>query len=139
MRSLLFGGVKGSSRMFDFGLLPLRVCAGLALALAHGLQKVPPTPQFVEHVAGFGFPVPGLFAWAAAFAEVGGGILLALGLLTRPAAFLILCNMVVAFVFAHAQDPFPLKEKALLFGNIAFLFLCLGAGRFSLDARFVKR
>ncbi len=139
MRSLLFGGVRSGSRLFDLGVLPVRVCAGLALVLAHGLAKVPPSTQFVEHVAGFGFPVPGLFAWAAAFAEVGGGLLLALGLLTRPAALLILCNMVVAFVFAHAQDPFAAKEKAFLFGNIAFLFLCVGAGRFSVDARVVKR
>ena len=139
MRSLLFGGVKSGSRLFDIGVLPVRVSAGVALALAHGLVKLPPPPQFVEHVASFGFPAPGLFAWASAFAEVGGGLLLALGLLTRPAAFLILCNMTVAFFFAHAQDPFAAKEKALLFGNIAFLFLCVGAGRFSLDARFGKR
>jgi putative oxidoreductase len=139
MRSLLFGGVKGNSRAFDLGLLPLRVCAGLALALTHGLEKVPPTPQFVAHVGELGFPVPIVFALAAAVAEVGGGLLLALGLLTRPSAFLILCTMLVAFFLEHARDPFAAKEKAFLFGNIAFLFLCLGAGRYSLDARFVKR
>ena len=139
VQALLFGGIRSGSRLFDVGVLPVRVCAGVALALAHGLVKVPPSPQFVEHVAGFGFPAAGVFAWAAAFAEVGGGLLLALGLLTRPAAFLILCNMTVAFFFAHAQDPFAAKEKAMLFGIIAFLFLCVGAGRYSLDARFVRR
>ncbi len=139
MRSILFGGIKSSSRLFDIGVLPVRVASGIALALAHGLQKLPPSPQFVEHVAGFGFPMAGVFAWASAFAEVGGGLLLALGLLTRPAAFVIVCNMAVAFFFAHAQDPFAAKEKAMLFGTIAFLFLCIGAGRYALDARFVKR
>lgn len=139
MRALLFGGVKGSSRLFDLGVLPLRVFAGVALAIAHGLGKVPPSPQFVDNVGGFGFPVPTVFAWAATAAEVGGGLLLAVGLLTRPSAFLILCTMAVAAFLEHARDPFAAKEKAFLFGHIAFLFLCVGAGRYSLDARFVKR
>ena len=45
----------------------------------------------------------------------------------------------VEAVLQHAGEPFTNKERAFLFGGIAFLFLCLGAGRFSADARIVKR
>jgi putative oxidoreductase len=136
---VLFGGARGNSSAFDLGLLPLRVYAGLALALAHGLGKLPPSPRFVDTVAGFGLPYPGVFAWAAGASEFLGGLLLAAGLLTRPSAFFILCTMLVAGVLQHANDPFSQKEKAFLFAGTAFLFLCVGAGRYSLDARMVKR
>ena len=47
--------------------------------------------------------------------------------------------MTTAVVFQHANDPFAGKEKALLFGFTALAFLCVGAGRWSLDARMSKR
>jgi putative oxidoreductase len=80
-----------------------------------------------------------LFAWSAAAAETVGGLLLAIGLLTRPSAFFIICTMTVAVVFQHANDPFTGKERALLFGAIALCFLFTGAGRWSIDAAIVKR
>src|SRR5690606_20450805 len=136
---MLFGGVRSSSVLFEIGLTPLRVFAGLALCLAHGLEKFPPSPAFVARVEGFGFPHPAVFAGAAAGAEIIGGVLLAVGLLTRPAAFFILCTMATAAIFEHATDPFALKERAFLYGATAFAFLCLGGGRWSVDARFSRR
>lgn len=139
MRSLLFGGVRSSSVLFELGITPLRVFTGLALCLGHGLGKFPVTAAFVTRVEGFGFPMPIRFAWAATATEIVGGLLLAIGLLTRPSAFLVLCTMTTAVVFQHANDPFSGKEKALLFGVIALAFLCLGGGRWSVDARLSKR
>jgi putative oxidoreductase len=139
VRSLLFGGVRSSSVLQEIGLTPLRLFAGLALCLGHGLGKFPPSPGLVSRVEAFGFPMPALFAWAATGAEIVGGILLAIGLLTRPAAFFVVCTMATAVVFQHANDPFSGKEKALLFGFVAFAFLCIGGGRWSLDAKFVRR
>lgn len=133
-RSLLFGGDGGATRRADLGLLALRVVAGLALALAHGLGKAPPSARFVSRVAEMGFPAPEVFAWMAASAELGGGLLLALGLLTRPAALLVFGNMVVVVAMAHAGDPFGDREKGLLFAAAALCLLLTGAGRFSLDA-----
>jgi putative oxidoreductase len=139
VRGVLCGGVRGSSALFELGLTPLRVFAGLALALGHGLGKLPPSAGFIERVGGFGFPVPVLFAWGATASELVGGMLLAIGLLTRPSAFFILCTMTVAVVFQHANDPFSGKEKAMLFGFIAIGFLFVGAGRWSVDALLQKR
>ena len=53
----------------DAGLLILRVFAGLSLALAHGLGKLPPSDRFIAGAAEMGFPLPALFAWAAALPE----------------------------------------------------------------------
>ncbi len=118
----------------DLGLLILRVFAGLALSLAHGIGKVPPSDRFIDRVAGMGLPAPELFAWLAGAAEFGAGLLLALGLLTRPAAFLIVGNFVVVAGLAHAGDAFGDREKPLLFLTIALLYLFAGPGRYSLDA-----
>ncbi|CAN5781896.1 hypothetical protein BH23GEM5_BH23GEM5_03830 [soil metagenome] len=65
LREVLFGGSGGTSPQADVGLMLLRGFTGLALALAHGLGKLPPNPRFVERVGGFGFPAPELFAWAS--------------------------------------------------------------------------
>jgi putative oxidoreductase len=118
----------------DLGLLLLRLLAGPALAFAHGVNKLPPSDRFVAGVVEMGFPAPAFFAWAAGFAEFGGGLLLALGLLTRPAAFLILFTMCVAWFVRQAGDPFTEREAAMLYGGVALLYLVAGAGRFSLDA-----
>lgn len=127
------GGSGGASALADAGLLILRLLAGFALAYYHGLGKLPPSPGFIEGVAAMGFPAPTFFAWAAGLAETVGGAFLALGLLTRPASFFILCTMASAFFLRHAEDTFPQAEKAYLFGSIALCFLLIGAGRFSLD------
>lgn len=134
LKTLLFGTATTDSPAADLGLLCLRVIAGLSLALAHGLGKVPPSPGFVSMVGGMGMPAPEIVAWASAAAEFGGAILLTLGLLTRPAALLILGNMTVVVLLGHAGDPFGHREKGVLFGAIAILYLLAGAGRYSLDA-----
>jgi putative oxidoreductase len=130
------GGVGGASAVADAGLLVLRLMAGLALAFAHGINKIPPTEGFIGGVEALGFPLPVFFAWSAGIAEFLGGLCLAIGLLTRPASLLIAFTMAVAFFLRHADDPFGSKEKAFLFGGIALLYLFTGAGRFSTDAFF---
>jgi putative oxidoreductase len=118
----------------EVGRLVLRLFAGLALAFGHGLGKLPPSARFVQGVEKMGLPQPEAFAWAAGLSEFAGGLLLAVGLLARPASFFILVTMLVAGVLRHAADPFPVKEKAFLFAAVALFFLLAGAGRFSLDA-----
>ena len=104
------------------------------MALGHGLGKIPPSERFVNGTAEMGFPLPEFFAWSAGGAEFGGGLLLALGLLTRPASFFIGCTMLVAGFIRHAADPFGGKEKALLYLAISIAFALVGAGKYSIDA-----
>jgi putative oxidoreductase len=131
---LPFSGAATGSRATDAGLLLLRVIGGAALAFGHGMGKVPPSDGFIGRVGQMGLPAPELFAWLAMTAEFGGAILLIVGLLTRPAALLVCGNMLIVALLGHAGDPFGDREKAVLFGAIALLFLLAGAGRYSLDA-----
>jgi putative oxidoreductase len=135
----LIGGDGGASAIADAGLLVLRLMAGLALAFAHGVNKIPPSEGFIGGVEALGFPFPVFFAWSAGVAEFVGGLCLAVGLLTRPASVLIAFTMAVAFFLRHATDDFATKEKAFLYGGIALLYLLTGGGRFSVDAFFRNR
>lgn len=131
MKDLFFGGAKFNSIVGDFGLLVLRAFAGLSLAVAHGMAKLPPPAQFVAGVEALG--LPGTMAWLSAFAEAGCGIALAAGFATRAAALVIAINMSVAGFMQHARDPYQVKELALLFLATAVMFVFTGGGRFAVD------
>lgn len=133
-----FIGAAPRSILMDVALLPLRAFAGIALAVGHGINKLPPSDGFVEGVATMGFPLPGFFAWACALTETVGAGLLVIGLLTRPAAFFVAINMFVVTFIRHWDDPFRQKELPAMFFLTAILFLIVGAGRFSAD-HFLRR
>jgi putative oxidoreductase len=139
MKRLLMSGTRIQSGVADFGLTLLRVAAGAGLALGHGIHKMPVKAEFIAGVESLGFPAPVVFAWAAALAELAGGSLLALGLFTRPAALFVAFTMGVAFFLQHADDPFQVKELAMLYGMAAVAFLFMGSGRFALDRIFHRR
>ena len=133
------GRERGGDRDRDVGALILRVFAGLALALAHGIGKIPPSEQFVSVVARMSFPAPEAFAWAAGLVELAGGLLLAIGLMTRPAAVLITITMLVAAFLGEAGNPFSDREAPLLFAAIAIYFVLAGPGRYSVDGWLLAR
>ncbi len=122
-------------KSLSIGLIWLRVLMGLGISMFHGYGKVFGgwMEQFADGVAKMGFPAPDLFAWGAALSEFLGGILIALGIGTRIAAFFVFCTMTVAAFVRHADDPVDVKELALIYGVIAMAILLLGPGRFSLD------
>ena len=144
LRNFFIGGPGGASLLADFGLLVLRL-TGLILAFGHGLSKIKSPGSMAPHLQQMGFPAPTASAWLAAIAEFGGGIAIALGLFTRPAAAMIAVTMAIAAFVAHANDPWfmtgqgPAKEPALLFLLPALALLFTGSGRFGLDALFRRR
>lgn len=135
----LFSAAKRQSLTTEIAFTTLRVFTGLALALAHGIGKLPPSPGFIEGVSKMGFPAPEVFAWLAGCSEFGGGLLLAMGLMTRPAALFILPTMFTAAFIRNAGESFGHKEKAILFGVVVLTYLIIGAGRFSVDALLRRR
>jgi putative oxidoreductase len=138
LKQILFGGESGLSFIGNAGIALLRIFAGVALMLGHGIGKLPPSDQFIERTGALGFPVPVVFAWAAAFSEFLGGAFLALGFLTRVSSFFIICVMLTALIGVHWNDPFDRQEKAFLFLFIALAFLLKGASDWSIDA-FLRR
>lgn len=139
VKKYLFSITPEKSIPAELAVTALRVFTGLSLAMAHGVGKIPPSEQFVAGVATLGFPAAVFFAWAAGLAEFFGGLLLAAGFFTRPAAFFIACTMIVAAFLQHAPDPFTVKERALLFLAIAIVFLVRGAGRWAVDRFFAPK
>ncbi len=135
----LFGTADLNSPLANFGWLILRLFSGLAMSLAHGFGKFPPPERFIGVVENLGFPAPALFAWLAGFSEAIGGLLIALGLFTRPMALLLAITMAVAGFMQHAGDPFRDKEMALLYMAIFVAQLLVGGGRWSLDALISRR
>ncbi len=134
LKKILFGGESGLSPLANVGLTLLRIFAGAALALSHGIGKMPPSDGFVEATAKLGFPLPGVFAWAAALSEFLGGAFLALGLFTRVSSFFIAFTMLVALLGVHRADPFQKQELAFLYFFIALAFMLKGSGDWSVDS-----
>ncbi|MBX2942468.1 MAG: DoxX family protein [Cyclobacteriaceae bacterium] len=117
----------------DLGLLILRIGTGLFIAFGHGLGKMPPSEGFISGVEKLGFPMPSFFGWMAGLSEFLGGLLIALGLFTRPAAFFIVCTMATAAFIRHAEDPFGTKEKALLYLTVGLCLMLTGGGKYSVS------
>jgi len=107
---------KHQDKFNSLGVLILRLLMGSGIAY-HGYGKVfgGHMAMMVPGVEKMGFPMPEVFAWAAALAEFAGGILIVLGLCTRVAAFFVFCTMSVAWMIAHGADPFQAKELALAY------------------------
>ena len=102
------------------------------LFIAHGAQKLfnyPPSASGAVAVAS----LMGL----AGILEFAGGLLLLVGLFTRPAAFILSGQMAVAYFMAHAPGGFlPLVNKGETAVLYCFIFLYLavaGGGEWSLD------
>lgn len=125
-------GIKDTLQ--SFGILWLRVLTGLGMAY-HGYGKVfsGSIEGFAKAVASMGFPMPEVFAWAAALSELVGGLFLVLGLFTRPAALFIFGTMFVAAFIAHGSDPFSKKELALAYLTASGALFMLGSGALSMD------
>lgn len=134
LKNILFGGESGLSYAANAGLALLRIFAGISLAFAHGISKVPPGDGLVTGTANLGFPAPTFFAWAAGLSESMGGIFLALGFLTRISAFFIAITMLVAIVGVHGADPYQKKELAFMYFFVATAFLLKGSGDWSVDS-----
>jgi putative oxidoreductase len=140
LNNFLFGKSDSLNSSFShLALLGLRLFIGLSMAFAHGLGKMPPEEMFIGYLGSMGLPFPILLAWMAALAEFVGGILIAIGFLTRPAALSLVVTMAVAAFMAHAADPYAKKEMALVFMTVfAFIFVT-GAGKFALDNKISLR
>ena len=131
----------------DLTLTLARLILGIVF-FAHGAQKM------LGWFGGYGFKgtmgfftqqmhIPAVFAFLAICAEFFGGLGLIVGLLSRVAAFGIICNMLVAVATVHAQNGFFMNwtgqqkgegfEFHLLALALLVVVLVKGAGALSID------
>ena len=123
---------------FAPAVLSLLRIAAAYMFLLHG------TAKFFSFPVSMGGGVPSGIYLAAGILEVGGGILLLLGLLTRPVAFILSGQMAAAYFMAHASQGNPLfpiangGESAALFSFVFLYLAAAGGGAWSLDKLFCK-
>lgn len=129
----------GPSDLAPYGALLLRVSLG-ALFLAHGLLKalvftIPGTASFFESIG-----YPGALAYVVVATEIGGGLLLIAGLLTRWTA-LALMPVLIGATLAHAGNGWLFSgpsggwEFPALWTVLLIVQALLGGGAYALDGR----
>lgn len=133
------GSVYGS--LSEFAETILRVVAGLAL-VTHGFPKImnPLGPVGLVEKLGFFPGPPEIWAVLLSCTEFFGGIFIALGLLTRPAAFaaMIALSVTIYFHWILMGEGYAGAEKSILWATIMFYFVIRGANSHSVDARIGK-
>ncbi|MCW8087842.1 DoxX family protein [Sabulicella glaciei] len=125
-------------RFAPYALAALRIAAA-SIFILHGTQKL------------FGFPAPpgsglpevfSLF-WIGAVMEFAGGLLVLVGLFTRPVAFLLSGEMAVAYWMFHApRNYYPLLnggDAAILYCFVFLLLVFTGPGAWSFDEAWGRR
>lgn len=153
MKKLLFVANALPTRLADVVLLLFRLHVGLSIAIGAGWGKLgsmytateasklvgatpAPPDWFVQQVAGLGFtqPSPYVWAWLACWGEFAGGLLIALGLLTRFSALQLAFQFFVIAFLWYDKPEFLLGMyyQQLLFWSFVLVSV-VGGGRYSLD------
>ncbi len=112
-----------------------RVTLGILIMAFHGAPKVLEGKMggMIEDLTTLGWPMPTVQAFMASYIEFAGGILLILGLFTRPvAAAMVVLFAIITFVYL-GQDPFIAKEKAFVFLMMSIYVFWAGPGTWSVD------
>lgn len=121
-------------RLQPLALLVVRIVLG-AIMIAHGSQKVfGNLHSFAHNVSGMG--LPSWLGYVAAFTEFVGGLLILAGLFTRPAAFAVCIDLVVAIWKVHLPNGFAGRggyEFPLAAATLAFALIFFGGGPIALD------
>ena len=118
----------------DLTFAILRIVAGIAM-ITHGYGKFMDPYAAVGMVESLGF-YPGIF-WSPvlSYSEFFGGILLAIGLFTRPAAVAttIILLVTVYFHWIFKEQGWSGSEKSVLWAAITLFFVSHGGGKISVD------
>jgi len=131
---------RASSRQLNLGLAVFRIAVA-TIFIRHGAQKL-----FVFGFAGvsgafgqMGVPLPGVMGPLIGLLEFFGGIALAIGLLTRPVALALVCDMLGAILLVQLKNGFSRYELEFMLLGSSFALTLMGAGRFSLDSLIADR
>lgn len=135
--------LKGYFQKPELGLFLIRAGIGIVIAF-YGLNKFRDGEETLRYVgsaiSNLGLPIQPdsvfalLFGILAAGGELVGGILIAVGLLFRPAALILVFIMAVALLMhLNAGDPFSAYAQALTFCAVFLGLLFTGPGTVSIQ------
>jgi putative oxidoreductase len=123
----------------SIGLTFVRLALGVVFVVS-GIGKVlnvGPKPLAIADFAGLlgqlGLPAPTLVAWGVGLLELGGGILLLVGLGTRLVSLALAIDMAVATVLVHLPNGFDEYEYTLVLTACAVALVLGGPGVLSAD------
>jgi len=129
----------------DIGILFLRVVIGISYTLVYGLMKIQAGPEMWAQIGGamsnLGITfAPVFWGFLASLSEFGGGILIFLGLFTRPAAAFMAFTMFIATI-SHltARDPWYVVMNPIEMFAVFIAIIFLGAGKYSIDNLLFKK
>jgi putative oxidoreductase len=139
---------KLSASNSGFAALALRIPAGI-IFMAHGAQKLfgwfggyglEGTGQWMTSI---GLEPGYTMAFLAGSSEFFGGLLLILGLLTRPTALVLAVTMLVAIFSVHFANGLFMSNNGYEFGlallAISVSLMFAGAGKFAIDNALAKK
>ncbi|RPI78395.1 MAG: DoxX family protein [Chloroflexi bacterium] len=123
----------------------LRVMFGIVFFL-HGWAKLQNPAGFIGFVGSLGFPAPTIFGWVVILLEFIGGLLMIIGLFTRPVALAFAVEMLITTLvvktgvgFIAPQGAGAGAELDLLLLAASTTLLILGAGELSVDENVLGR
>jgi putative oxidoreductase len=130
-------------RQLSLGIALVRIMTGI-IFVAHGYQKffVFGLDGATNAFAQMGVPAPAITAPLVAVVELGGGIALILGLLTRLAALALAIDMVVAVALVRIKGGFFNPNGAefeILLCVASVALVVAGAGALSIDEAIARR
>lgn len=124
-------------RWTSTALALLRIITAL-LFIEHGTAKLIGFPS-----SEMPMPPVGSLLWIGGVLEVVGGLLILIGFLTRPVAFILAGEMAVAYFMFHAPESFyPLQnggDAAILFCFVFLFLAAAGPGKWSIDGDYADR
>ncbi|HMT12471.1 MAG TPA: DoxX family protein [Ignavibacteria bacterium] len=123
----------------DAGILFMRIGMGFSFIFVHGWGKIMGGPELWTKIGGsmanMGITfAPTFWGFMASVSEFGGGILILLGLFTRPASAFMAFTMLVAFMQHTSKlDPWNRAIYPMEMFAVFMALLFIGAGKYSLD------
>ena len=123
----------------DLAYVIVRVTVGLML-IPHGWGKLATGPAAISaYFARLGLEPSWAFTFIAMFNETIGGILIAIGLFTRPIALLLVIEFIVLLVVVHVPRGYGMAlngiEFPLMWGLMLLVVVLRGGGPYSLDRK----
>jgi putative oxidoreductase len=144
---MIVGSSPSDLAVNGYASLAARLCLS-AVCLYSGISKLVDIPAGAAEVAGQGLPAPGAFLALTILVQLGGGLMVLVGLWTKLAAFLLLGFTIVATALAHnplglggvefqRQTTTSLEHLAIAGGFL--LLIAAGAGPISIDGWIARR